>query len=208
MEKVLGDLHSGAITVSGLKDKDQRRKYVLGLGTALPDETAYESDARPLVPAGAPRPPAKKPKPAAKPTLQPVKPLFDGVQLTNLGGRIADVLTELQRLDVDRFPNACAALLRVVVELAVTEVHVKKGWPYQNVKLKDLVKKCVKELDPTEKDIKYQPVRAGLNDGSSMFAVATIHAYLHNPHYNPTPSEVRSTSSNYAAFLAGLDTLV
>lgn len=208
IERVLEDLHAGTITVSGLKSKDQRRKYILDV--PLPDEKAYEPDPRALVPAGTPRPPAPKPKPLPKPSSStPAKPLFDGVQLTNLGGRIADILVELQKLDVDRYPNACAALLRVVVELAVTEVHLKKGWSMSpSTKLRELVKKCVKELDPSEKDPRYQSVRAGLNDGTSMFAVATIHAFLHNSHYKPTPSEVRSTSSNYAPFLAALDTLV
>jgi len=128
------------------------------------------------------------------------------VRLTNLGSRLSDILAELQQLDVDRFPNASAALMRGVIELAVTEVHVKKGWAVG--KLHDLVRKCLNELDPTRADLKFQAVRAGLSDGTSMFAVATVHAYLHNPHYNPTPSELRSTAANYAAFLSGLDGLV
>ncbi len=207
--KILSDLRSGKVTVSGLKSKQQRRDYVLGLGADLPDETKYEPDARPLVPPGSPRPLAPKPKPTPKPTLTAPKPLFDGVHLTNLGGRIADILAELQRLDVDKFPNASAALLRVVIELSVTEVHIKQGWPTgRNVYLKDMVKKCVNELDSTQKDAKFQSVRAGLVDGSSMFAVATIHGYLHNPHFNPVPSELRSQASNYSAFLSGLDSLV
>lgn len=208
--RIVTDFSTGKVTVSGIWAKEDRRKYLLKIRAELPDEGLRDPDARPLVPAGSPRPPAPKPpktKPGPQPSPAP-KPLFDGVQLTNLGGRIADVLTELQKLDVDKYPNAAGALLRVVIELAVTEVHERKNWPTTNVKLKELVKKCLRALDPTEKDPKYQSVRAGLNDGSSMFAVATIHAYLHNQYYNPTPSEIRSTSSNYAAFLAGLDTLV
>jgi hypothetical protein len=213
--KILSDLATGRVTVSDLKSAKQRRDYIIGAGDSgvgdhLPAETAYEPEARPLVPAGSPRPPAPspKPKPAPKPARTGTKALFDGVQLTNLGSRISEVLSELQRLDVDTFPNASAALLRVVVELAVTEVHVRKGWPTgPHIKLRDMVKKCVGELDPTGKAPKYQWVRTGLNDGTSLFAVATIHAYLHNAHFNPTPSELRSTSSNLSAFLADLDTL-
>lgn len=209
IKRIVDDFSTAKVTVSGIWGKEDRRKYLLKIRAELPDENFRDPDVRPLVPAGAPRPPAPTPPP--KPTPQPPpspKPLFDGVQLTNLGGRIADVLSELQKLNVDQYPNAAGALLRVVIELAVTEVHVQKNWPIANVKLKELVKKCLRTLDPTEKDPKYQAVRAGLNDSSSMFAVATIHAYLHNQYYNPTPSEIRSTSSNYAAFLAGLDTLV
>jgi hypothetical protein len=209
IEQILEDLTSGAVTVSGLKSRQERREYILGLGEKLPRESAYEVDARPFVPPGTPRPAPSKPKPGPKPAKPSVKALFDGVHLTNLGARVGDILTELQQLDVEKYPNASAALLRVVVELAVTEVHVKKGWPIgPHDKLKDLVRKCVNELDPTQKDPRYQPVRAGLADGTSVFAVATIHAYLHNPNYHPTPSELRSTSANYGPFLAALDTLV
>lgn len=204
--RILSDLKSGAVTVSGLKSQLQRRTYILGLGSDLPDETKFEADARPLVPAGTPRPPVPKPRPKPKPAPTAPRPLFDGVRLTNLGSRISDILTELQQIDVDKFPNASAALMRVVIELAVTEVHEKKGWPVG--KLRELVKKCVYELDTTQADPKFQAVRAGLTDGTSMFAVATVHAYLHNPHYNPTPSELRSTASNFTAFLSGLDGLV
>jgi hypothetical protein len=71
-----------------------------------------------------------------------------------------------------------------------------------------MVQKCLHELDTTGKDPRYQAVRLGLADGTSLFSVATIHAYLHNANFNPTPSELRSIAANYSAFLAGLDTLV
>lgn len=208
--RILEDLSSGKVTVSSLKSKEQRRAYVNSLGPALPREDTREADPRPLVGAGMPRPTSAK-KTAPKPTppdstAVTVKPLFDGVRLTNLGGRIAAVLNELQQLDVDKYPNASATLLRVVIELSVTQVHTQKGWP--TAKLREMVKKCLGQLDPTNRDSKYQPVRAGLLDNTSVFAVATIHGYLHNPHFHPTPSELRSTAANYAAFLRGLDTLV
>ena len=207
LRKLIEDLATGKVTVTGFKGKDLRRKYVLDL--ALPDERDADPDARQLLPAGStkPRPPKPKPTPKPpKPTPPSPKPLFEGLALTNLGGRIASVLSELQSLNVDKYPNATGALLRVVIELSVTEVHVRKGWPIG--KLRDMVRKCVNELDKTSKDPKYQAVRAGLADNTSVFAVSTIHAYLHNPAYNPVPSELRGTSANYAPFLAGLDTLV
>ena len=208
IRKLIEDLATGKVTVTGFKGKDQRRKYVLDL--ALPDERDADVDARPLSPASAPKPSLPKPRPAPKPPPPPSppspKPLFDGLALTALGGRIASVLSELQSIEVDKYPNAAGALLRVVIELSVTEVHLRKGWPV--AKLRDMVKKCLNELDKTGKDKRYQAVRAGLADNSSVLAVATIHAYLHNPNYHPVPSELRGTSANYAGFLAGLDTLV
>jgi hypothetical protein len=205
ISKIFADL-AGPVSVSDVDSKEQRHKYIVGIAQHLPPDEAYESEARPLVPAGTPRPPAPKPKPTPKPSQPSIRPLFDGVRLTALGGRISAVLTEIQQLDLDRFPNASAVLLRVVIELAVTEVHERRSWPTGT--LRNMVKKCVHELDATSKDPKYQAVRLGLADGTSLFSVATIHAYLHNANFNPTPTELRSIAANYSAFLAGLDTLV
>jgi hypothetical protein len=211
MDRVLSDMSSGAISVTDIKTKEQRRKYILrDLKPVLPDEADQEVAARPLVPRGSPRPPATPPKLTPTPPSKAASvPMFDGLRLTNLGSRIALVLTELQRLDEDKYPNAAAALLRVVIELAVTEVHRKKGWPMgRKVFLKDMVRKCVTELDATQRDARYQPVRVALNNPNSLVAVATMHAYLHNSHYHPVASELRSISANYAPFLAGLDAFV
>jgi hypothetical protein len=205
ISKVFADM-AGPVSVSDVDSKEQRRKYIAGIADRLPPDDAYENEARPLVPAGTPRAPAPKAKPTPKPPQPAVRPLFDGVRLMDLGGRISAVLTEIQQLDLDRFPNASAVLLRVVIELAVTEVHERKAWPKGT--LRQMVQKCVHELDKTGKDPKYQAVRLGLADGTSLFSVATIHAYLHNADFNPTPTELRSIAANYSPFLAGLDTLV
>jgi hypothetical protein len=205
ISKVFADM-AGPVSVSDVDSKEHRHKYIVGIFEHLPPEATYENEARPLVPAGTPRTPAPKAKPAPKPVAPQIRPLFDGVRLAALGSRISGVLTELQQIDLDKFPNASAVLIRVVIELAVTEVHERKKWPSAN--LRQMVKKCAYELDKTGKDPRYQAVRVGLTDNTSLFSVATIHAYLHNANFNPTPTELRSIAANYSAFLAGLDTLV
>jgi hypothetical protein len=205
ISKVFADL-AGSVSVSDVDSKEQRHKYIVAIAGHLPLDEEYESEARALVPAGTPRPPAPKVKPTPKPPQPSVRPLFDGVRLTALGGRISAVLTEIQQVDIDKFPNASAVLLRVTIELAVTEVHERRGWPSAN--LRQMVKRCAHELDKTGKDPRYQAVRLGLSDGTSLFSVTTIHAYLHNANFSPTPTELRSIAANYSGFLAGLDTLV
>jgi hypothetical protein len=38
--------------------------------------------------------------------------------------------------------------------------------------------------------------------------VATLHAWVHNPNFHPTASELRSVAHNYTPFLTALDVLV
>jgi len=205
MSKLFADL-AGEVTVAAVDSKELRRVYVDGISGQLPASDAFTTEARPLDSDKTPRQPApKKPQtPRVSPPLP--RPLFDGVRLTALGGRTSMVLSELQQLDVERYPNACAAILRVVIELAVTDVYVRNGWTLE--KLRGMVLKCLNQIDRTGKDPKYQSVRTGLADGTSVFSVATIHAYLHNPDFHPTATEIRSIAANYSAFLAALDTLV
>lgn len=202
--KMLRDLAEN-VTVSSLKTKAQRKKYVDDFAPQLLRDARYEPAAAPIKPStmtGRPRRRRRKDK--AKATQ---KNLFEGLTLDNLGSRIANILEELQRLDIDRNPNAASLLLRAVLELSVTQVSAEKGWRIDG-SLRSLVRKCLKEIDPSEKDLRFQAVRAGLQDGTSVLAVATLHGYVHNPHYHPSGTELRTIAANYEAFLQALDELV
>ncbi len=202
--QILADL-AGTVTVSELKTKQQRMQYLGKVQSLLPDAAAYQADASPL-PSAKPakqKPPKLKPKPTTSaPTM-----LYQGVHLTNLGMRVASLLKEMQHLNVDQFPNAAAALNRVLMELAVGQVHVLKKIP-EPKDLRTGVQYCLTKIDPSGKDPKYQPVRAGLSDGTSMLAVKTMQGFMHNPYWNPTASDVRMIAANYSAFLTALDTVV
>lgn len=203
--KVLADLNSG-VTVSDLKLKEQRRNYIDGVKGQMVDAGAkWNSDPAPL--RAAPKRKGRRSKKTKRDKLTS-KRLFADVELTNLGSRVSDILREVKTLDVDQFPNAAAVLVRVVLDVAVTQVYAEKGWKIGNAELKTRVKKCLREIDPTDKDPQYEPVRKGLADGTSVLAVATMHGYVHNPHHHPTGTELRSIAANYAPFLQALDGLV
>jgi hypothetical protein len=205
VQRLLDDL-TGQLTVTELKTKVQRKRYIGKLRDVLPDADSYTPTARPLSGTGASTARAKK-KAAAKKAVRPPAHLFAGVNVTNLGSKIQSILQELKGLDLDRFPNAASVLLRAVVELSVDQVFDVKGWAKQG-KFKDRVKKCLGAIDPTSKDLAMQPVRIGLQDGTSLMAVATLHAWVHNPHFHPTASELRQIAHNYTPFLTALDGLV
>ncbi|MEA3076445.1 MAG: hypothetical protein QOF60_1353 [Actinomycetota bacterium] len=204
VQRILEDL-AGSVTVTDLKTKAQRKRYVGKIRDDLPDATNYLPTARPL----SSKTVATRPRRAvaAARGAKPPDQLFTGVNLNNLGSRIQSILTELKGLDLERFPNAACVLLRAVIELSVDQVFETKHWMKPG-KFKDRVKKCLAAIDSSGKDAAYQAVRTGLQDGTSLMAVATLHAWVHNPHFHPTATELRQIAFNFAPFLTALDGLV
>jgi hypothetical protein len=189
--------------------------------TALPPAAPTGAAPAPL-PAPLPTAPGVTPVPLpGKATPTPVGPrhLFEGIRLSKFSVRVQNVLGEIQRLDVDAYPNANAVLMRVVINLAVVEVFEKNTWsmthpaavPGKQPKeksLAEMVRECLNHLDPSGKDKKWSSVRHGLTEPNGMLATSTLNAWLHNPHFNPVPSYLRPTAANYSNLLAALDTLV
>jgi hypothetical protein len=124
--------------------------------------------------------------------------------LANLGERIENILREFQGIDVDLRPNAAALLTRAILELSVDQYIAKKSLSTEG-KLKKRLQRTLNKVDPTQKDGKFQGIRQGLSDGTSLFAVGTLHGYVHNPHYHPVGSEVRAIAANLTPFLEALN---
>ncbi len=199
LRQLLSDLAS-TVTVSNIKSKEQRRAYIDGL--PKPDPGLYIHHATALQPAvGSTKATKKKSSPP------PSKHLMSGLALTKISDRTRAILREVQQLDVEKFPNACGVLLRVVVELTVDDFLTAKGIRLAQ-ELKDKIRRALHELDRTDKDDKWAPVRAGLADGTSLMAAKTMHSFVHNSHYHPTPTELRSIASNYGPFVEALDSLL
>jgi hypothetical protein len=127
------------------------------------------------------------------------------------------VLREVYDLDVDRFPNASAVMVRVVVELAVDAVFDAKGWAksvltksgHQEQKsLATKITECLDALDPSGKANQFQALRSNLTVKDGMFSVTSMNAVVHNPYFQLMPSDLRKMAQNFTPFLAALDSLV
>ena len=201
--RLLGDLATD-YGVTQLKSAAQRKGYV---DERLPvlDRKNRSDEPKPLgepVATDAPKP-DPKPKPKSKSKPKPVR-LFGGLTLDNLGGRVPSLLSELQRLQPEDFPNAANVLVRVLLEVALDQAISKYGWGDKGT-LRDKLVRALQKIDSTGKDARFQAVRAGLNDGTSLYAVATMHSYLHNPYVHAGPAEARTSAANVAPFLEALD---
>lgn len=187
--------------VTEMKTKPMRREYLASIAEDLPTDATFmpvgKTLASPVVPA---------PPPATTSSGRPIKPpksLFAGVSVANVGPRVQSILKELQALDIERSPNSAAVLTRVLLELVITSVVDQKGWTKGT--LRAMVKTCLHRIDPTGKDDRFQRVRIGLDDGTSLLAVATIQAMVHNPDVWPAPIDLRQIAASYTPFLVELN---
>jgi hypothetical protein len=195
LEQILNDVATH-LTVTQIKTKDLRTKYLATIPKPKPGVTAQPSTASTTTTT------TPTPTPAPKPT-KPGSP-FKEINLSRLGQRIQDIVTELRKLDITKTPNAAAILTRVVLEFSVDEYIAKKGLATDG-KLKKRVGRVLHHVDPTSTDPKYQGVRAGLADGTSMLSVATLHGYVHNPNFHPTPTDVRNIVGNLKPFFQAMN---
>lgn len=198
IEHVLGDF-AADVGVSEIRKKPDRKKYLES--TPEPDAKKRSSEATQLsVSSQAKSKP--KPKKPRKPK-KPPKP-FASLDLSKLGSRTDNILHEFRGVDVDRYPNAAALLTRAILELSVDQFIVAKGLATSG-ELKKRIQRALNSVDPTQKDVQFQGVRQGLSDGTSMFAVATLHGYVHNQHFHPDGSGIRHIAANLAPFLQALN---
>lgn len=187
--------------VTEMKTKPMRRAYLATISEDLPVEATYSAVGKTLA-----SPAVQAPPPITTRSGRPVKPprsLFAGVSVGNIGPRVQSILRELQQLDIERHPNSAAVLTRVLLELVVTGVVEKNGWPKGN--LRTMVKTCLHKIDPGGKDDRFQRARIGLDDGTSLLAIASIQAMVHNPDVWPAPIDLRAIASGYTPFVVELN---
>ena len=195
IRSVVSDL-SDNLSVSDLKSKDQRRRYIDSIKTT----SSAPSSSLPTKPTNDKgQSPARRKRSTPPPSF-----LLHDLELDNLGERVSSILKELQRLDVEQYPNAISVLIRCIVELSVDQFHMKRSWEPDRFFWKR-IEKCVNEIDKSGKDNKYVPVRTGLRDQNSLLAARTLHGYVHNPYFHPTSTELRTIAKNYLPFLKALN---
>jgi hypothetical protein len=209
---------STTLTVSSLKSKEQRARYINTLGDVRPPSEARRPKAAPLTSEPSPTAPtlpgtvpstAPPRRTAAKAQRPRPLTLFYGLSLRNVSFKARDVLREAQHIELTSFPNAGAVLIRVLVELVVEEgvEHYRLNLP-DRTPLGVRIQRCLDKLDPTGKADMYAPVRKALSNPDSPLSVTSMHAYVHNAYMHPDITSLRAISENYAPLLAELDAAI
>lgn len=124
--------------------------------------------------------------------------------------RIKNIFRELKRLNVEKFPNAAAVLLRVFLELSIDEFincnNVKvNGKPVsKNDKLANKLTQTCQYLEDNQlMDVqRLTPVRKIASDTHFLAAsIPTFHAYVHNPYFSPHVQDLKAGWDELQAFM-------
>lgn len=190
------DVLTRKINVNRLRTKDDRVSYAEELiSRELPKVTSQKKEGK--------QQEQKKSQLSPKRTTLVPKNL----KLTIARTRIAKIYDELRELDVNKFTNAAAVLLRVFVEMSVDDYADQKGISLkereQEFKLRRKISTAADYMHDNNFRSKAQllGIRTIANNRNHVLSVDSWHAYVHNQHYNPIPSELVITWDNIQPFI-------
>ncbi|MBK7141079.1 MAG: hypothetical protein IPH75_03230 [bacterium] len=129
--------------------------------------------------------------------------------------RIAEIFGELQTLPIEKYKNSCAVLLRVLLEMSLSEYSQKRRIPLTTTSKKgnlvemNLAQKLLAVANDMEKrkaceKKELQGIRELANSKNKVFSIQSWHAYVHNQYYHPNPKDLRNNWDNIEAFFVKL----
>lgn len=241
VRKLFQDLADpSGLTVTAIKTKQMRRKYVADNESYLPDRaTRLPIPRRPG--AAASNPPSQQSAPGApsansattgtgqqqqqaSPAAPPSGPtgsvppprtppaervIFQGARLPKSNARIGSLLRESQKISIDDAPQACGILLRIILELAITDaINRKKIKGNESDTLRKKFRNALLAIDPDCADPKRRrkdlEVAWTQSQDPNGVAIQSMHAFVHNSHASPNFQDVRNLSHNFRPLLDGI----
>lgn len=131
--------------------------------------------------------------------------LFQGISLKHVDLRVSDVLTEAQRLPIDRHPNLTAIMIRVVLDLVSHNFYEHIGRNNaENTEFKQRVKNCITKIDPKNEDKNLDRARQFIGSDGAL-STKTINGYVHGWASAPLTTDIRALSAAYGPLIRRLD---
>lgn len=202
LSRIVDDLGTGHVTVSDIKRQDQRIDYMNSFEkNELPDDSTELDTPLPLELPITERKFDANPKKAGgksknRSTLIPkeCKLVIAGESLH----RINNIYLELKKIAIDEFPNSCAVMMRVFIELStdhfLLEKQIMQELQIDNTSLALKIKSVADYFEQNKLMNKNQLATVKkLSSGQSMFVASTksLNSFVHNPYYSPVASELK-----------------
>ena len=211
MAIVVSDIANKHIKVTQFYTRDQRVSYAKAVAARdLPTPRTMISGTK-VSPQPTAEPTSGKAKKAKRSLKRGTNLVPRALKLNIPQPRIAKIFGELQKLKIDDFENSCAVLLRVFLEMSLNEfakknsLSLKKaskdraGHPTsRDMYLKEKVVSVVEflvQIDPNCKN-ELRAIRTQAGTPNTIFSITNWHQYVHNQHYNPVASELRTIWDN------------
>lgn len=232
LHRIFEDL-AGDITVTNIKTKSLRSQYIVERSAVLPDRSRRlsrirKSDDDPGLP-DEDHPQSSFALPevethkntksggnsllAKQSTQKEETVIFQGLRLNHVNPRISALLKRAQTINIDDAPEIAAILIRIILELVVTEAIERSAVPgKENDTLRAKIRNTLLAMDANcdnpvkrDKSLTMPWTRTQEPDG---MAVQSLHAFVHNIYGDPTPSEVRTLSRSFREVLRRTDNLI
>lgn len=221
--RIFSDL-AEKLGVSAIKNKTEREGYIKHSRAVLPDRatrlgqpwepgTGESSASRGHTESSgrATKGHDKKKAPAEE------RVIFQGLELSHVDGRTLRLLTEAQSIKIDDAPGVAAVILRVLLELVVTEAGQRLRDPIgEDETLRKKIRGVILFLDPQRgsnrltKDYKARDRTLDApwlksQDPDTGIAIESMNAWVHSIMVEPSAREVRQYSRAFRALLERLD---
>ena len=127
--------------------------------------------------------------------------LFQDLEPAGLKTRVKGVLEELQRIDIDDFPNASTFLLRSAIEFSVAEYLQSINLDPDSGSLKDRIEKALDNLEVSRKSTRYHGIHIDLEKPHSLTSARNLHSYVHNQSHLPQAADLVAISLAYTVLI-------
>ncbi|MEU3282268.1 hypothetical protein [Streptomyces antibioticus] len=222
MRRILARLFrdlAGPVSVDKIKSKRQRSDYLKQVEEDLPkladrldepqrftgasvNDTNTEADDDAEIPETA----SKKAPRRKRPDFE--KRLFQSVSLRNVSLRTSEVFEEAKRVSIDEMPNIAAIMVRIVVDVVVTDAAAQLGWKRGQGDLKGRIGAALHQVDPTQDNPSLSDAWRFSQKDEGALVLKTLHQFVHSWQANPLTSEVRKLSLAYGPLLTLVDELI
>jgi hypothetical protein len=232
--RMIFDVSEG-MTARDINNQDLVSGYIASIAhLKVPDGSATSPDSpNPIPPAAGQPSPSPEPStspsaggtgsqspPSAPPSLSGRRQrprserfIFQGLRLTKFQLRTSDTLVQAQRLDVDEMTLIAGVMMRVIVELCVTEAIDKLNLTVVGRStLRNKLKAVLKHLDPQIEHSQSRGPRLAAawmdsqkDNAANGLGVDMMNAYVHSFTQRGGPADVRALSQHYRPLLEDLD---
>lgn len=138
----------------------------------------------------------------------------EDLSLSITNERINRLFAELKQLSHNQYPNVCAVLMRVFIELSVDcyleKFDLLKNGAVTGAKdsrdLKQKTNAVIQSLTSHKylDDTLSKGIRAEFNSNQSLFSIDTLNAYVHNSNFNPIPQIIMLSWDNAQPFVGAI----
>lgn len=110
-------------------------------------------------------------------------------------------------MEVERYTNSCAVMLRVFLELSLDEYLAHEGVVFhQTDSLSKKIQKAAKHMEVNGflTKLELKPIRTAASTTDDLFSANTLNAYVHNPKMQPIAKDLKVTWDNTEVFFEAL----